>query len=207
MTTSSTPATSGKANKALVKSYGALVHSTDEGIRSWWREAYAKGLSVRDLDATIEEAKALGEVKSITKNSAKFIRLGVRAFDIKGADSVPVAEIFKVVEVAQRALKVDGALALADLVTDFADFEDKARKADEVRASKKTPRAKAEPVATRGANADAIIAKALADLGELDDVTITDFAQADYLIGALKSALASSKAIAVKHPAGKALAK
>lgn len=203
MTTSTT--STGKVVSSLVKSYGALVNSTDEGIRNWWREANRTGVSVRDLEATIVKAKELGEVKSITKNSAKFVRLAVVAFDIKGADKESVADIFKVVEVAQRALKVEGAIELASKVADYADFEAKARKADELRASKKSPRNKAEKASTRGATADAIIAKALADLGELEDITITDFEKADYLIGALKSALASSKAVAVKHPTRKAV--
>lgn len=203
--TTSTTATTGKVVPSLVKSYGALINTNDEGIRNWWREAVKSGVSVRDLSATITKAKELGEIRGIKPAYSNNARLAVVAFDIKGADKVPVTDVMKVVEVAQRALKVEGALMLAGKVADFAEFEAKAQKAEDIRKAGKTPRAKAEKVTTRGANMDAIIAKALADMGELDDVTIADFEKADYLIGALKSALASSKAVAVKHPTRKAV--
>jgi hypothetical protein len=202
--TTATTATAGKVVSSLVKEYSTLVHSTDEGIRNWWRSA-AKVSSVRDLAATIKKAQEFGEVRGIKPAYANNARLAVKAFDIKGADKVAVTDLMKVVEVAQRALKVEGALVLAGKVADFAEFEAKAKEAEGLRKAGKTPRAKAEKVTTRGATMDAIIEKALADMGELEDVTIGDFDKAEYLIGALKSALASSKAVAVKHPTRKAV--
>ena len=202
MTTSTT---SGKVVSSLVKSYGALINTNDEGIRNWWREAVKSGVSVRDLSATITKAKELGEIRGIKPAYSNNARLAVVAFDIKGADKVPVTDVMKVVEVAQRALKVEGALMLAGKVADFAEFEAKAQEAEDIRKAGKTPRAKSAPVTSRGGTMDAIIAKALEDMGELEDVTIGDFEKADYLIGALKSALASSKSVASKHPTRKAV--
>lgn len=198
--TTATTATTGKANRALVKSYQALVHQGDEGVRAWYRSAI--GTSVRDFEATIEEAKKAGEVRGITKNSAKFLPVIVRAFDIKGADKVSVIEICKVAEVAQRALKSDGALALAGLVTDFDDFKEKAELALESKPKKNNTGAgrKGGEVTVKGATADAVIAQALENLQELDALDITDIAKAEQLAGVLKSAIASAKALNAKHP-------
>lgn len=194
----------GKAVAKLVKAYGSLVASGDEGVRAWYR--LALGTTVRDFEATIVEAKKLGEVRGITKNSAKFVPVIVRAFDIKGADKVSVVDICKVAETAQRALKADGAIALAGLVTDWADFEAKANKA----LADKPKRANTGADRKSGAvdvelNADGLIAQALEGLRDLVDVTVTDFDQASELIKLVNSLVANSRAMLAdtveRHPA------
>jgi hypothetical protein len=162
---------------------------------------------VRDFEATIEEAKKSGEVRGITKNSAKFLPVIVRAFDIAGADKVSVIEICKVAEVAQRALKSDGALALAGRVANFDDFKAKAETALESKPKKNNTGAgrKAGEVTVKGATADAVIAQALENLQELDALDLKDIAKAEQLAGVLKAAIASAKALNAKHPSRKAV--
>ena len=194
----------GKAVAKLVKAYGSLVTSGDEGVRAWYR--LALGTPVRDFEATIVEAKKLGEVRGITKNSAKFVPVIVRAFDIAGADKVSVVDICKVAETAQRALKADGALALADRVADWNDFEAKANKALE----DKPKRANTGAGRKSGAveielNADGLIAQALEGLRDLVDVTVTDFGQADDLIKLVNHLVDNSRQLLAetveRHPA------
>ena len=199
-----TKAVQGKAVSKLVKSYATLVTTGDQGVRAWYRSAL--GTSVRDFEATIVEAKKLGEVRGITKNSAKFLPVIVRAFDIAGADKASVIEICKVAETAQRALKADGALALAGLVTDWADFEAKANKAleDKPRRANTGAGRKAGAV-EESLNADGLISQALEGLRDLVDVTITDFDQADDLIKLVNHLVANSRQLLAetveRHPA------
>jgi hypothetical protein len=171
----------GKSVPKLVKAYKLLVTAGDQGVRDWYK--LALGTTVRDFEATIVEAKKSGEVRGITKNSAKFLPVIVRAFDIKGADKVSVVDICKVAETAQRALKADGALALAGLVTDWDDFEAKANKALEDKPKRNNTGAgrKAGEVEVT-LNADGLITQALEGLRDLVDVTITDFDSASDLI-------------------------
>lgn len=202
-----TTASTGKANASLVKSYQALVHTGDSGVRGWYRQAFESGVSVRDFKATIEEAKKSGEVRGITKNSASFLPIIVKAFDLKGADKVSVIEICKVAEVAQRALKAEQGLALVAKSADFDDFKAKAEQALDEKPTKPRVERKAGEVTLKFANMDALIANFLENMGEFEDVTIADLNQAEYMVNAVKSAIASSKAIASKHPTRKAVAK
>ncbi len=171
----------GKAVSSLVKSYASLVASGDQGVRAWYRSAVK--VSVRDFEATIEEAKKLGEVRGITKNSAKFVPVIVRAFDIAGADKVSVVEICKGAELAQRALKADGALALAGMVKSWDEFVKKAEDARDAKPKRNNTgagRKSGEVEVTL--NADGLIAQALEGLRDLVDVTVTDFDSASDLI-------------------------
>jgi hypothetical protein len=194
----------GKAVAKLVKSYKDLVTSGDEGVRAWYRSAL--GTSVRDFEATIVEAKKSGEVRGITKNSAKFLPVIVRIFDIKGADKVSVVEICKVAETAQRALKADGALALASLVKDWSEFEEQAEKALERKPKRNTTGAGRKAGAVEESlNADGLIGQALDGLRDLVDLTITDFDKASELIKLVNSLVANSRAMLAdsveRHPA------
>jgi len=207
MTESKAP--QGKAVPKLVKAYGSLVTSGDEGVRAWYR--LALGTPVRDFEATIVEAKKLGEVRGITKNSAKFVPVIVRAFDIKGADKVSVLEICKVAETAQRALKSDGALALAGLVADWDDFVAKAEKALADKPKRNTPAGRKSGAVEESLNADGLISQALEGLRDLVDVTVTDFDSASELIKLVNSLVANSRAMLAdtveRHPAkGKKIA-
>jgi len=207
MTESKAP--QGKAVPKLVKAYGSLVTSGDEGVRAWYR--LALGTPVRDFEATIVEAKKLGEVRGITKNSAKFVPVIVRAFDIKGADKVSVIEICKVAETAQRALKSDGAIALAGLVADWDDFVAKAEKALADKPKRNTPASRKSGAVEVELNADGLIAQALEGLRDLVDVTVTDFDSASELIKLVNSLVANSRAMLAdtveRHPAkGKKIA-
>jgi prophage DNA circulation protein len=201
---SESKAPQGKAVPKLVKAYGSLVTSGDEGVRAWYR--LALGTPVRDFEATIVEAKKLGEVRGITKNSAKFVPVIVRAFDIVGADKVSVIEICKVAETAQRALKADGALALAGLVTDWDDFVAKAEKALEDKPKRNNTGAgrKAGEV-EESLNADGVILRALEALQEMDDLTLTNFDGADSLVKLINASVANSRKLLAqsveRHPA------
>jgi hypothetical protein len=170
----------GKAIASLVKSYASLVASGDQGVRAWYRSAVK--VSVRDFEATIEEAKKAGEVRGITKNSAKFVPVIVRAFDIAGADKVSVVEICKGAELAQRALKADGALALAGLVKSWDEFIKKAEDARDAKPKRNAPASRKAGKVEVSLNADGLIAQALEGLRDLVDVTVTDFDSASELI-------------------------
>lgn len=200
---SESTAPKGKAIASLVKSYASLVATGDQGVRAWYRSA-AK-VSVRDFEATIEEAKKAGEVRGITKNSAKFVPVIVRAFDIAGADKVSVIEICKGAELAQRALKSDGALALAGMVSSWDEFIKKAGEARDKKPKKNTPASRKAGKVTESLNADGLISQALEGLRDLVDVTVTDFDKASELIKLVNSMVANSRhalAGAVeRHPA------
>lgn len=201
---SESKAPEGKSVPKLVKAYKLLVTTGDQGVRDWYR--LALGTTVRDFEATIVEAKKAGEVRGITKNSAKFLPVIVRAFDIAGSDKVSVVDICKVAETAQRALKADGALALAGLVTDWDDFEAKAEKALEDKPKRNNVGAgrKAGEV-TELLNADGVILKALEALQELDDLTITNFDAVDALVKLVNASVANSRKLLAqsveRHPA------
>lgn len=193
----------GKAIASLVKSYSSLVASGDLGVRAWYRSAVK--VSVRDFEATIEEAKKVGEVRGITKNSAKFVPVIVRAFDIAGADKVSVVEICKGAELAQRALKSDGALALAGLVKSWDEFIKKAEEARDAKPKRNAPAGRKSGAVEVELNADGLISQALEGLRDLVDVTVTDFDSASELIKLVNSLVANSRAMLAdsveRHPA------
>jgi len=182
-----------KINTSLVKAYEELVESNDSGIRDWWTKACR--VPVRDLSATIKEAQSkFPAIRGIKPAYANNARLAVQAFGIKGADAVPVTEVMKVVEKAQRALKIDGALVLVGEVKDFADFE---AKVESVQKPKKAraPKAKA-PTIEGEITAGAIVALALGLWQELDDATLDTpeaIAQGELLAGLMSKAVAYSK--------------
>jgi hypothetical protein len=186
-------ATPAKIHAPLVKAYEALVESNDSGIRDWWRKA--SKTPVRDLSATIKDAQTrFPAIRGIKPAYANNARLAVQAFGIKGADAVPVTEVMKVVEKAQRALKIDGALVLVGEVKDFAEFE---AKVESVQKPKK-PRAKgAKAPAIEGEiTASAIVALALGLWQELEDATLDTpeaIAQGELLAGLMSKAVAYSK--------------
>ena len=194
-TSKATPVTPApKVNAPLVKAYEALVESNDSGIRDWWRKA--SRVPVRDLAETIKQAqKDFPAIRGIKPAYANNARLAVQAFDIKGADSVPVTEVMKVVEKAQRALKIDGALVLVGEVKDFADFE---AKVESVQKPKKAraPKAGKAPTIEGEITAGAIVALALGLWQELDDATLDTpeaIAQGELLAGLMSKAVAYSK--------------
>ena len=178
-----------KVNASLVKAYEALVESNDSGIRDWWRKA--SRVSVRDLAETIKQAqKELPAIRGIKPAYANNARLAVQAFDIKGADSVPVTEVMKVVEKAQRALKIDGALVLVGEVKDWSDFE---VKVESVQKPKKARAPKAKAPAIEGEiTASAIVALALGLWQELEDATL-DTPEGELLAGLMSKAVTYSK--------------
>lgn len=193
----------GKSVPKLVKAYKLLVTTGDQGVRDWYR--LALGTSVRDFEATIVEAKESGEVRGITKNSAKFLPVIVRAFDIAGADKVSVVEICKGAELAQRALKSDGALALAGLVKSWDEFIKKAEEARDAKPKRNAPAGRKAGAVEESLNADGLITQALEGLRDLVDVTLTDFDSASDLIKLVNSLVANSRAMLAqsveRHPA------
>jgi hypothetical protein len=201
---SESKAPQGKAVASLVKAYASLVHSGDQGVRDWFRKA--QKVSVRDFEATIAEAKKFGEVRGITKNSARFVKVIVAAFDLEGSDKVSVYEIAKVAEVAQRALKVENALVLVGKAENFDDFKAKAEEARDMKAEAEgeTPNA-GRRSSKKAESADEIIANALEGLRDLVDVTVTDFGSADDLIKLVNHLVANSRQLLAetveRHPA------
>lgn len=186
-------ATPAKIHTPLIKAYEALVESNDSGIRDWWRKA--SNTSVRDLAATIKEAQSkFPAIRGIKPAYANNARLAVKAFDIKGADAVPVTEVMKVVEKCQRALKVDASLVLVGEVKDFADFE---AKVESVQKPKKPRAPKAKAPAIEGeVTANSIISLALGLWQELEDATLDTpeaIKQAELLAGLIGKAVTYSK--------------
>ena len=191
MSAKETPAV--KVNKSLVKAYEALVESNDSGIRDWWRKASAT--PVRELAETIKQAqKDFPAIRGIKPAYANNARLAVMAFDIKGADAVPVTEVMKVVEKCQRALKVDASLVLVGEVKDFADFE---AKVESVQKPKKERAPKAKKPALEGeVTASAIISLALGLWQELEDATLDTpeaIKNAELFAGLISNAVTYSK--------------
>ena len=199
-----TEATPAKIHTPLVKAYEALVESNDSGIRDWWRKA--SKTPVRDLSATIKEAQTrFPAIRGIKPAYANNARLAVMAFDIKGADAVPVTEVMKVVEKCQRALKVDASLVLVGEVKDFAEFE---AKVEAVQKPKK-PRTKSSKPALEGEiTASAILSMAFGLWQELEDVTLDSpeaIEQAETFAKCITQAVTFSKGELAKskadHPA------
>jgi hypothetical protein len=192
--------TPAKVHAPLVKAYEALVESNDSGIRDWWRKA-AK-TPTRELSATIKDAQSkFPAIRGIKPAYANNARLAVQAFDIKGADSVPVTELMKVVEKAQRALKLDGALVLVGEVKDFADFE---AKVESMQKPKKQRAKSSKPAIEGEITASAIVALALGLWQELEDATLDTpeaIAQGELLAGLMTRAVTFSKGELAKSKA------
>jgi len=199
-------ATPAKIHAPLVKAYAALVESNDSGIRDWWRKA--SNVPVRELAETIKKAQSdLPAIRGIKPAYANNARLAVQAFDIKGADKVPVTEVMKVVEKCQRALKIDASLVLVGEVKDFADFEAKVesvQKAPKARA----PKAGKSPAIEGEVTAGSIVALALGLWQELEDATLDTpefIAIAEQLVVTVQTSITYSKGELAKskaaHPA------
>ena len=154
-----------------------------------------------------EAQKQFPAIRGIKPAYANNARLAVVAFGIKGADSVPVTEVMKVVEKCQRALKIDQSLVLVGKVKDFADFE---AKVESVQKPKKAraPKAGKAPAITGEVTAGSIVSMAYGLWAELDDLTLTTpeyINQAHVLSIALADAVKYSKGELAKsmkaHPA------
>lgn len=209
MTTASTskaPATPAKIHAPLVKAYAALVESNDSGIRDWWRKAAT--VPTRELSETIRKAQSdLPAIRGIKPAYANNARLAVKAFDIKGADKVPVTEVMKVVEKCQRALKIDASLVLVGNVKDFADFEAKVESVQK-EPKPRAPKAGKSPAIEGEITAASIVALAMGLWQELEDATLDTpdaIAQADLLARTLATAVTYSRGELAKskaaHPA------
>lgn len=192
-------ASTGKVIASLVKEYQGIIAGNESAIRAFIKKAHKT--PARDLEATLKEASKAGAISAIRPAYANYFGLANTALEIAGADKVAVADFMKTVAVAQRTLKKEGALALVAKVTSWGEFEGATRKAEELKkAGKPKVERKSGAVSKSGATMDAVIKIALENMAELEDVTITDLAQAERLIGALKTAVASSKAVKAKHP-------
>ena len=193
--------TPAKIHAPLVKAYQALAESNDSGIRDWWRKA-AK-TPTRELAATIKEAQSrFPAIRGIKPAYANNARLAVQAFDIKGADAVPVTELMKVVEKAQRALKLDGALVLVGEVKDFSDFEAKVESMQKPK--KARAKSKNAPAIEGEITAGAIVALALGLWQELEDATLDSpeaIKQGELLSGLISNAVTFSKGELAKSKA------
>lgn len=195
-----TEATPAKIHAPLVKAYAALVESNDSGIRDWWRKA--SNVPVRDLAETIKQAqKELPAIRGIKPAYANNARLAVKAFDIKGADSVPVTEVMKVVEKCQRALKIDASLVLVGEVKDYADFE---AKVESVQKPKKERAKSKKPAIDGEITANSIVSMALGLWQELEDATLDTpeaIKQAELFAGLIAKAVTYSKGELAKSKA------
>jgi hypothetical protein len=192
MSKTTTEAPAVKIHQPLIKAYEALVESNDSGIRDWWRKA--SKTPKRELSETIKEAQkrfpAIRGIKPAYSNNA---RLAVQAFDIKGADAVPVTEIMKVVEKCQRALGVDESLILVGKVKDFSDFE---AKVESVQKPKKERAKSKKPAIDGEITARSIIELALGLWQELEDATLDtpdSIKQAELFAGLISNAVSYSK--------------
>lgn len=194
MTTAPKTAEAVKVNKSLIKAYEVLVESNDSGIRDWWRKA--SNTPVRELAETIKQAqKDFPAIRGIKPAYANNARLAVQAFDIKGADAVPVTEVMKVVEKCQRALKIDGSLVLVGEVKDFADFEAKVESVQKP-AKARAPKAKKAPAIEGEITAGAIVALTLGLWQELEDATLDTpeaIKNTELLIGLMSNSVTYSK--------------
>lgn len=206
MSTTTKQAAPAKVHAPLVKAYAALVESNDSGIRDWWRKA--ANVPTRELAETIKKAQAdLPAIRGIKPAYANNARLAVQAFDIKGADKVPVTEVMKVVEKCQRALKIDASLVLVGEVKDFADFEAKVESVQKPKKSR-APKAGKSPAIEGEVTAGSIVALALGLWQELEDATLDTpefIAIAEQLVATVQTSIKYSKGELAKskaaHPA------
>lgn len=195
--TTSTPKATGKVIASLVKDYQAIIAGNESAIRGFIKKAHKT--PARDLEATLKEASKAGAISAIRPAYANYFGLANTALEIKGADSVAVADFMKVVAVAQRTLKKEGALALVAKVTDWAQFEDATRKAEELKKAgkpegkgKKSKKAPIEGEIT----ANSIVSMAFGLWQELEDVTLDTpeaIAQAEAFSKCLAQAVTFSK--------------
>ena len=204
----------GKVIERLVKEYKAIVAGNESAIRAFIKSAH-KAPS-RDLEATLKEAQKSGTISAIRPAYANYFDLANTCLSIKGADSVSVYDFMKEVAVAQRVLRKEGALELVARISTWSDFVEKARKAEEVKKAKSTRTSKKANEAHKEASEahkEAMKARAtingvieftlgaLADLeGDALIIAPTHFEMAEALMKGLKTTLASSKALASKHP-------
>jgi hypothetical protein len=194
--TTSTP-TTGKVIASLVKDYQAIVAGNESAIRGFIKKAHKT--PARDLEATLKEASKAGAISAIRPAYANYFGLANTALEIKGADSVAVADFMKVVAVAQRTLKKEGALALVAKVTDWAQFDEATRKAEELKKAgapkgkgKKSKKAPIEGEIT----ANSIVSMALGLWQELEDATLDTpeaIKQAELFAGLIAKAVTYSK--------------
>jgi hypothetical protein len=201
----------GKVVEKLVKEYKAIIAGNESAIRAFIKSAHKT--PSRDLEATLKEASKSGAISAIRPAYANYFDLANTCLSIDGADSVAVSDFMKIVALAQRTLKKEGALELVARVSTWSDFESKTRTAEKVKKSKNPPKnrkpkasadsADSVPAEVR-ATINGVIEFALGALADLEGdaliIAPTHFEMASKLLGGLKASLASSKAIAGKHP-------
>ena len=201
----------GKVVEKLVKEYRAIIAGNESAIRAFIKSAHKT--PARDLEATLKEASKSGAISAIRPAYANYFGLANTCLAIPGADSVAVADFMKVVAVAQRTLKKEGALALVARITSWSEFESKAREAEGVKKARsagksRKPKAKAtesEAVpASVSATINGLIEFALGALADMEGdalvIAPTHYEMASKLMSGLKASLANSKAVAGKHP-------
>lgn len=197
----------GKVVEKLVKEYRAIIAGNESAIRAFIKSAHKT--PARDLEATLKEASKAGAISAIRPAYANYFGLANTCLAIPGADSVAVADFMKVVAVAQRTLKKEGALGLVARVNSWSDFEAKTREAESVKKSKSTrtrkPKSgKVEAPAGVSATINGLIEFALGALADMEGEALiiapTHYEMASKLLSGLKGSLANSKAVAGKHP-------
>lgn len=197
----------GKVVEKLVKEYRAIIAGNESAIRAFIKSAHKT--PARDLEATLKEASKAGAISAIRPAYANYFGLANTCLAIPGADSVAVADFMKVVAVAQRTLKKEGALGMVARVNSWKDFEAKTRDAESVKKAKSTrtrkPKAgKVEAPAGVSATINGLIEFALGALADMEGEALiiapTHYEMASKLLSGLKGSLANSKAVAGKHP-------
>lgn len=197
----------GKVVEKLVKEYRAIIAGNESAIRAFIKSAH--NTPARDLEATLKEASKSGAISAIRPAYANYFGLANTCLAIPGADSVSVSDFMKVVAVAQRTLKKEGALALVARITSWSEFESKAREAEGVKKARstrtrKSKAGKVEAPAGVSATINGLIEFALGALADMEGdalvIAPTHYEMASKLMSGLKASLANSKAVTGKHP-------
>lgn len=194
---------SGKIIARLVAEYKAIISGNESAIRAFIKSAHKT--PARDLEATLKEASKSGAISAIRPAYANYFDLANTCLAISGADSVSVSDFMKVVAVAQRTLRKEGALELVARVQTWEQFESMTRKAEETKKARSTRAGKGKKAKAESepelVTADAVISFALGALKELDgdSALIRNFDQLEALEKVIKTMKANSLAVARSH--------
>lgn len=198
---------SGKVVASLVKEYQAIIAGNESAIRSFIKKAHKT--PARDLEATLKEASKSGAISAIRPAYANYFDLANTCLAISGAESVAVSDFMKVVAIAQRTLKKEGALSLVARVQNWVEFDEMTRKAEGAKKAGKAPRAgkksgKVESNFADLVNINSVIEFALGQISEMEGdallIAETHYEMAEKLWKGVKASLANSKAVKSAHP-------
>lgn len=137
MSATTSKAKQGKVIASVLTQYKSLIEGQQVAIRGFIVKNCAQ--PSRDLQATLEEGKKSGAISAIRPAYALYFSFAGEVLkSAKWAQDVEVSEFMKVIAVCQRSAGAEGAREIAKRATSWAEFVKLTRKAEEVKASKRS---------------------------------------------------------------------